>query len=78
MMAILASARVAFAAQALPPILDNGTDETLRLYASREAANPAPPGSPAPNPDPKNFEGVWWLRRLPVHARAGALCDARR
>jgi hypothetical protein len=60
-LAVLAFAGAASAAQAPPPTLNNDPDPSLRLYASREAENPAPEGSAAPNPDPHNLEGVWWL-----------------
>lgn len=51
---------LAVAAQA-PVTLNNSPDPTLALTRSRVAANPAPPGSAPPNPDPRNLEGVWWL-----------------
>ncbi|MGZ3345408.1 MAG: hypothetical protein ACXU82_12285, partial [Caulobacteraceae bacterium] len=37
-------------------------DPTLALTPGNTRPRPAPPGSKAPNPDPKNFEGVWWLQ----------------
>jgi hypothetical protein len=47
-----------------PKTLFNEPDPTLALTPGFGGAN-APlkprPGAP-PNPDPKNFEGVWWLR----------------
>jgi hypothetical protein len=47
-----------------PKTLFNDPDPTLALTPGFGGAN-APlkprPGAP-PNPDPKNFEGVWWLR----------------
>ncbi len=58
---LLALAGRGEAAQSGPPNLNGSTDKTLQLYASRIAENKAPEGSAAPNPDPKSFEGVWWL-----------------
>ena len=41
----------------------NGSDDpTLALTAPLKGASPAPAGSAPPNPDPRNFEGVWWLQ----------------
>jgi hypothetical protein len=37
-------------------------DPTLALTPGNTRPRPAPPGSTPPNPDPKSFEGVWWLR----------------
>ena len=58
---LLALAGQGEAAQQGPPNLNGSTDPTLQLYASRVAENWAPEGSAAPNPDPRNFEGVWWI-----------------
>ena len=40
----------------------NDPDPTLALTPGNTRARTAPPGSAPPNPDPKNFEGVWWLQ----------------
>jgi len=37
-------------------------DPTLALTPGNSRPRPAKEGSAAPNPDPKNFEGVWWLQ----------------
>jgi hypothetical protein len=58
---LLALAGRAGAAQQPPPNLNGSADPTLKLYASRVAENWAPPGSAPPNPDPRDFNGVWWL-----------------
>ncbi len=42
--------------------LNNSGDPTLALTPPLRGAGPAPAGSAAPNPDPHNFEGVWWLQ----------------
>ena len=42
--------------------LFDSPDPTLALTPGNDRPRRAPPGSAAPNPDPKNFEGVWWLR----------------
>ncbi len=42
--------------------LNGSSDPTLALTKSLKGASAAPPGSAPPNPDPKNFEGVWWLQ----------------
>jgi hypothetical protein len=42
--------------------LDNIPDQTLLLTNGNSRANVAPKGSAAPNPDPHNFEGVWWMQ----------------
>jgi hypothetical protein len=42
--------------------LDNSGDPTLALTGPLGGAAPAPEGSPPPNPDPHNLEGVWWLK----------------
>ena len=47
---------------ARPKTLDNSGDPTLALTAPLRGSGPAPAGSAPPNPDPKNFEGVWWLK----------------
>jgi hypothetical protein len=44
-----------------PTTLFNSGDPTLKLTPPLRGSRPAPPGSAPPNPDPKNFEGVWWL-----------------
>ena len=45
-----------------PKTLDNSGDPTLALTGPLRGSTVAPAGSKAPNPDPKNFEGVWWLK----------------
>ena len=45
-----------------PKTLDNSGDPTLALTGPLRGSGPAPAGSAPPNPDPKNFEGVWWLK----------------
>ena len=45
-----------------PSTLDNSGDPTLALTRPLRGSGPAPAGSAPPNPDPKNFEGVWWLK----------------
>ena len=45
-----------------PKTLFDDPDPTLALTPGNTRPRPAPPGSAAPNPDPKNFEGVWWLQ----------------
>jgi hypothetical protein len=47
---------------ARPKTLDNIPDPTLALTGPLRGSGPAPKGSAAPNPDPKNLEGVWWLK----------------
>src|ERR1700761_918168 len=42
--------------------LNNDPDPTLALTPGNNRPRPAAPGSAPPNPDPKNFEGVWWLQ----------------
>ncbi|HEY4028947.1 MAG TPA: hypothetical protein VGM25_01270 [Caulobacteraceae bacterium] len=42
--------------------LFNDPDPTLALTPGNSRPRPAAPGSAPPNPDPKNFEGVWWLQ----------------
>jgi hypothetical protein len=42
--------------------LDNSGDPTLLLTPGSNRPNPAPKGSAPPNPDPHNFEGVWWMQ----------------
>lgn len=42
--------------------LNGSSDPSLALTKSLKGASPAPAGSAPPNPDPKNFEGVWWLQ----------------
>jgi hypothetical protein len=44
-----------------PKTLFNSGDPTLKLTPPLRGSRPAPPGSAPPNPDPRNFEGVWWL-----------------
>ncbi|MEI9892328.1 MAG: hypothetical protein WDN45_19340 [Caulobacteraceae bacterium] len=64
--AILALAGAAFAQEsqgrAAGKTLDNLPDPTLLLTPGNNRPRPAPEGSPAPNPDPRNFEGVWWMQ----------------
>ena len=45
-----------------PKTLDNSGDPTLALTGPLRGSGSAPAGSAPPNPDPKNFEGVWWLK----------------
>ena len=45
-----------------PTTLNNSGDPTLALTGPLKGAGPAAPGSAPPNPDPRNFEGVWWLQ----------------
>src|SRR6185312_16180731 len=45
-----------------PKTLFDDPDPTLALTPGNTRPRPAPPGSKPPNPDPKNFEGVWWLQ----------------
>jgi hypothetical protein len=59
--ALLAIVSVASAAPG-PRTLNNSGDPTLALTPSLRGAGPAPAGSTPPNPDPHNFEGVWWLQ----------------
>ncbi len=51
-------------ASAAPPkkTLNNSGDPTLALTPPLRGALPAPPGSAPPNPDPHDFNGVWWLQ----------------
>jgi hypothetical protein len=42
--------------------LFDSPDPTLALTPGSNRPRQAPPGSAPPNPDPKNFEGVWWLQ----------------
>jgi hypothetical protein len=58
--ALLAFATVSVAAAA-PKTLHDSNDPSLALTAPLRGATPAPAGSRPPNPDPRNFEGVWWL-----------------
>jgi hypothetical protein len=52
----------ATAADAPPPrTLHDSGDPTLALTPGLRGSPPAPPGSAAPNSDPHNFEGVWWM-----------------
>jgi hypothetical protein len=46
---------------ARPKTLFNSGDPTLKLTPPLRGSRPAPAGSAPPNPDPHNFEGVWWL-----------------
>ncbi len=41
--------------------LYNGSDKTLALTQNGVSSTPAPPGAAAPNPDPRNIEGHWWI-----------------
>jgi hypothetical protein len=45
-----------------PKTLYNSGDPTLTLTPPLGGSRRAPPGSPAPSPDPRNLEGVWWLQ----------------
>jgi hypothetical protein len=47
---------------AIPATLNNSSDPLLTLTPPLKGAATAPKGSAPPNPDPHNFEGVWWLR----------------
>jgi len=58
---LLAAAATGFAAPT-PKTLNNSGDPTLALTPPLRGSGPAPQGSPPPNPDPRNFEGVWWLQ----------------
>jgi hypothetical protein len=60
-LACLSFAAGGHAIAAEPKTLHSSGDPTLALTAPLRGARPAPPGSPPPNPDPRNFEGVWWL-----------------
>lgn len=42
-------------------LMDSG-DPTLTLTPGNTRANVAPKGSAPPNPDSRNFEGVWWMQ----------------
>ncbi len=42
--------------------LDNSGDPTLALTGPLRGSTAAKPGSAPPNPDPRNLEGVWWLK----------------
>jgi len=45
-----------------PKTLDNSGDPTLALTGPLRGSTVAPAGSAPPNPDPKDFQGVWWLK----------------
>ena len=45
-----------------PKTLNNTGDPTLALTQPLRGAAVAPAGSAPPNPDPRNFEGVWWVK----------------
>jgi hypothetical protein len=45
-----------------PTTLFNSGDPTLALTPPLLGGRAAPPGSAPPNPDPRDLEGVWWLR----------------
>ena len=45
-----------------PKTLYNSGDPTLALTQPLGGSKMAKPGSGAPNPDPRNLEGVWWLQ----------------
>jgi hypothetical protein len=45
-----------------PTTLDNSGDPTLTLTRPLRGGAVAPKGSAPPSADPKNFEGVWWLK----------------
>jgi hypothetical protein len=59
--ALLAAAMAGLAFAAEQKTLHNSGDPTLALTNPLRGARAAPPGSTAPNPDPRSFEGVWWL-----------------
>ena len=59
---LLTALLMAGAASANAANLNGSDDPTLALTAPLKGASPAPAGSAAPNPDPRNFEGVWWLQ----------------
>jgi hypothetical protein len=48
--------------QSRPKTLDNSGDPTLALTGPLRGSGVAPAGSAPPNPDPRNLEGVWWLK----------------
>jgi hypothetical protein len=62
--AALAGAAMAQGSQGRGPgrTLDNIADPTLLLTPGNNNPRPAPKGSAPPNPDPRNFEGVWWMQ----------------
>jgi hypothetical protein len=45
-----------------PTTLHDSGDPTLALTPGLRGAATAPPGTPAGNPDPHDFNGVWWLQ----------------
>jgi len=45
-----------------PRTLFNSGDPTLTLTPPLGGSRGAPPGSAPPNPDPRDFDGVWWLQ----------------
>ena len=45
-----------------PKTLNNSDDPGLTLTPALGGARVAPPGSAPPNPDPRDFDGVWWLQ----------------
>ena len=49
------------APSARPKTLFNSADPTLKLTPPLRGSRPAPAGAAPPNPEPRNFEGVWWL-----------------
>jgi hypothetical protein len=59
-------AMLTVAAQAVaadrPKTLNNSNDPTLTLTPPLKGSSPAPKGSAPPNPEPRNFEGVWFLQ----------------
>jgi hypothetical protein len=60
--ALIAAVSIAIAAPPTSKTLNNSGDPTLALTPPLRGAGPAPAGSAPPNPDPHNFEGVWWLQ----------------
>lgn len=56
-----ASASAPGAPSARPKTLFDSGDPTLKLTPPLRGARGAPPGSAPPNPDARDFEGVWWL-----------------
>jgi hypothetical protein len=61
-LAILLGAGTARSADPRPKTLYNSGDPTLALTPPLGGARLAPKGSAPPNPDPRNFEGVWWVQ----------------
>jgi hypothetical protein len=61
-LAVLLCTGAASAAEPRPKTLYNSGDPELALTPPLGGARAAPPGSRPPSPDPRNFEGVWWLQ----------------